>query len=418
MHMPTTTPVRGPRRHRVAIAVIATLSLAFAACSSDSDSKAKTSESTSSSTSKKSSPDTSSSSTSTGTKITPWETVTAPSTCECSDGSPYEFYVRKANPKKVLFFLQGGGACFDATSCAPGSSRFATKISDGTRALAQAGAGTGIFEYINVENPLKDYSVVYAPYCTGDVHLGTVTHDYGNGVVVEHKGNINAKTALAEVHKRFPDAEDIVVAGESAGSIPTPLYAGELSDSYPDAKITVFADGSGGYPNDPGLVGTVGNIWGTGGSIPDWPELKGMTVPNWNFAELFISAGKHNPNIVFSRYDYAFDHTQIAYAALAGVDAAHLDEAIDATEELVEAKDVQLLSYLAPGDDHTILHKDTFYTKTVNDIRYVDWFRAVLNRTKLNGKPVADNHCVDCSIDAAGGSTVSSSTTTTSAAAG
>ena len=39
--------------------------------------------------------------------------------CGCSDGSEFSFRVRKADPKKIVFHLQGGGACFSAETCAP-----------------------------------------------------------------------------------------------------------------------------------------------------------------------------------------------------------------------------------------------------------------------------------------------------------
>jgi hypothetical protein len=36
----------------------------------------------------------------------------------CSDGSPYRFYVSPGDPKKVVLDFQGGGACWDAATCA------------------------------------------------------------------------------------------------------------------------------------------------------------------------------------------------------------------------------------------------------------------------------------------------------------
>jgi hypothetical protein len=41
-----------------------------------------------------------------------WERVVPGGDCRCSDGSKFSFWVREANPKKVLFYLQDGGACF------------------------------------------------------------------------------------------------------------------------------------------------------------------------------------------------------------------------------------------------------------------------------------------------------------------
>jgi hypothetical protein len=42
--------------------------------------------------------------------------------CQCSDGSQYSFWVRKADPNKVLFYFRAGGACFTAETCAQNGS--------------------------------------------------------------------------------------------------------------------------------------------------------------------------------------------------------------------------------------------------------------------------------------------------------
>ena len=47
-----------------------------------------------------------------------WEKVVPGGDCHCADGSEFAFWERRADPSKVVFFLDGGGNCFDATSCA------------------------------------------------------------------------------------------------------------------------------------------------------------------------------------------------------------------------------------------------------------------------------------------------------------
>src|SRR3954470_14496712 len=46
-----------------------------------------------------------------------WEKVLATPNCECSDGSGYHYWIHRADPEKVLFYLEGGGACFSAATC-------------------------------------------------------------------------------------------------------------------------------------------------------------------------------------------------------------------------------------------------------------------------------------------------------------
>ena len=47
-----------------------------------------------------------------------WEKVVPGGDCMCADGSEFAFWERRADPTKVVFYLDGGGSCFDATTCA------------------------------------------------------------------------------------------------------------------------------------------------------------------------------------------------------------------------------------------------------------------------------------------------------------
>lgn len=318
-----------------------------------------------------------------------WESIVAPADCMCSDGSTFNFHVRQGDPTKVLFFMEGGGACFSAETCAPASETF-KRTSELPDELA-AGTGTGIWDNDNPENPFAGWSVVYVPYCTGDVHIGNATTDYGSGVVVEHKGYVNGNAAVSAMVERFPTATQIVVAGESGGSVPSPLYAGIVADRYPDARITVLADGSGAYPDIPAINGVIGTNWGTLNAVPGWPVNEGMTAEKWSFPGLFIQAGTHADNIVFARHDYAFDRTQVFFAGLAGIPADDLVSLIDANEVQIETAGVTLWSYISPGDDHTVLHREEFYTQTVEGVRLVEWVTSL-----VRGDTVADVHCMIC----------------------
>jgi hypothetical protein len=313
-----------------------------------------------------------------------WETVDAPSDCMCADGSPFHFYLREASPTKVLFFLEGGGACFSAQMCTPGSGTYSENISP----LSQLENSAGIFDFTNPENPFADYSVVYVPYCTGDVHSGNITQDYGNGVVIEHKGFVNASNALDTMIKRFPDTAQLVVAGSSAGSFPTPVFAAMAGDQLPDADLKVFADSSGAVPDAMGFV--VGN-WGTLETLPDWPEMDGLTVDKFTPAYTFIKAAEHNPKITFARHDFAFDSVLSSFARMAGLSPEDLVSVMRTNESKVEATGVNVANWISPGDDHTIAGRAQFYTEEMNGVRFVDWFTAF-----MNGTPEADNYCVDC----------------------
>lgn len=321
-----------------------------------------------------------------------WEEIVASADCMCSDGSEFSFFVREANPEKVMFFFQGGGACFSVETCDPADPAYTTTVS-GPGDLAE---GEGIFDFDNADNPFADFSVVFVPYCTGDVHIGNAVHDYGLNasgvnVVVHHNGYVNGTTALAKLVELFPDASEVVVTGESAGSAPTPLYAGLVHDQLPDARITVIADGSGAYPDVPALNAGIGALWGTLHAVPDWTETADVTAENWSLPGLFVRAGAHAPGITFARHDYAFDETQVFFGNLAGFDADDLVTLIDLNETQIEASGVTLFSFISPGDSHTVFSKPEFYTETLNGTSLSDWVAAL-----VAGTPVEDVHCTEC----------------------
>jgi hypothetical protein len=311
--------------------------------------------------------------------------------CMCSDGSPVTFFERAADPTKVVLYFEGGGACFDAATCDPNGSPTYSVSQQGGDVRQLVGLG-GYFDFDNPENPLADHSWVYVPYCTGDVHLGNTTTDYGDGIVVEHRGYANASRALEHLVATYPDTEQLVVTGESAGSIPTPLFAALAADQLPAAEIVTFGDSSAGYPDVDPINAFVGQAWGFPNGVPDWPELADITVEQWSFPEQYVYAGQHAPNVRFGRFDFAFDAVQATYGALAGVPAEELVTLIDATEDQIEAAGVAVASYVAPGDSHTIAHTSELYELEVGGVRLIDWLTALINEPA----PPPDVHCEVC----------------------
>ena len=231
-----------------------------------------------------------------------------------------------------------------------------------------------------------------ALYCTGDVHIGDRVHDYGDGLIVNHNGFVNANTALDAAVERFGGATEVVVAGSSAGSASAALYGGLAADLFGDASVAVVADASGAYPSDPGINTYIGGLWGTMRVVPDWPVNEGVTPAEWGLPELFIRSGLHAPRVRFARYDNAFDSTQEFFAALAGFDASSIDQLMYQNEAQIEAAGVNQASYMAPGRDHTILFRDLLYTQEVEGVAFLDWLTAF-----LGGTDVDDVACVDCS---------------------
>jgi Pectinacetylesterase len=319
-----------------------------------------------------------------------WEQVAAPPQCACSDGSPYHFWIRRADPERVVFFLEGGGACFSAATCGPTSPTFTRNLAGSADAAAGGPADAGIFDLSDERNPFADWSFVFVPYCTGDLHLGDATHDYGDGVVVRHNGAVNASTALAATAEAFPGAREVVVAGSSAGSAGAPMYAGITHDLLPDATVTLLADGSGAYPDDEGITTVIGSLWGAFEDLPDWPEQTGPPPGDWTLPRLLVQAGRHVPDLRVATLNHAYDDAQARFSALIG-NQGDLLSMIESNNELVEAEGVAVRSWVGPGTEHTVLGRDAFYDDAVDGTALHEWVTDV-----VDGEDVDDVRCTEC----------------------
>ena len=181
-----------------------------------------------------------------------WDRVVPGGDCACADGSEFAFWERKADPTKVVFYLDGGGACTDATTCAfagiNGESDFYNWSIAGED---PAFPGGGILDFDNPANPFADYSFIYVASCTGDADLGDVTREYSAELTVEHNGFVNGTAALSYLAEHYRDAAQVVVVGNTGGSVAAPVYGGLVADLLPDAQVTVFGGGSGHWPETP-----------------------------------------------------------------------------------------------------------------------------------------------------------------------
>jgi hypothetical protein len=329
-----------------------------------------------------------------------WEKVATPDECRCSDGSEFHYWQHEGDPAKVLFVLEGGGACFSAETCgsADGTSKpsLATDLADEPGYVYRDGTPTsatrGLVDVADPDNPLAGYSVVFVPYCTGDLHLGDNTQDYGDGVVVEHKGRVNATTALEGMAASFPDAEEVVVLGFSAGAAGAPLYGGLAHDLLPDADITVISDASSAYPGDELITGAIGGLWGIFGNLPEWPESAGQPQSAWSLPGLFVQAGKHVPGISLATIDTAEDEVQREFTDLIGFGDTPLIDLITGNHEFIEDNGVELRTWIGPGDQHvSTAGDDVLYRSEVEGTELVDWIGDL-----IAGEDVPDVRCEDC----------------------
>lgn len=158
----------------------------------------------------------------------------------CIDGGEYSVFTREADPKKVIFFTQGGGACWEGFDRCnrTAEAQFPPPVEFLSGIFAQSSPdGT-------VDNPFADWSIVYLPYCDGSVFIGDNDVEEADGSVRYHRGVRNLSAGMEVARLTFRRPEKVLLTGSSAGGVGatifTPFFARALWGNHID--LTVFND--------------------------------------------------------------------------------------------------------------------------------------------------------------------------------
>jgi hypothetical protein len=228
----------------------------------------------------------------------------------CVDGDPYMFWARKGTSNNVLMYYQGGGACWNATSC------FVANTCKRTATLGDNPdlGGVGFADYDNPANPFSDWSVVFVTYCTCDVHWGENHKDYNvnmAGQDARHFGRVNAAVAEKFAREHFVDPEKVFVTGSSAGSYGAIMNSYWLMrDVWPQADFAVLGDAGVGVITNSFLEPNKGiDNWGIENNFPDDLEEYGVVLPisNLSLVDLIDAMAQKYPNNRFANYDASYD---------------------------------------------------------------------------------------------------------------
>ena len=322
---------------------------------------------------------------------TDWQEISPAANTMCSDGSAYSFFVRQGDPNKLLVYFQGGGACWFRQNCDPQMSpSYTIRVGNINQ------ANFGIFNQDNPDNPFKDHTTVFAPYCTADVHLGASDTVYPpveegqSDLVIHHQGRANVEAVLQWTYQHVPSPQSIFVTGSSAGAIPSPVYTALIADHYVDAKIAQLGDGAGGYRrsnND----SRPDEQWGTFNFITQEQGFADLNRDTMTYESLYIAAARAHPDITFAEYDAAEDAVQKRFLSMSGQNGVALQKAIEANHADIRQEVSNFSSYIAGGDSHTILGRPEFYTLASNGVAIRDWVDAL-----ANFQPVENVTCAQC----------------------
>lgn len=187
-----------------------------------------------------------------------WTYYRIPGT-QCIDGSEAGFGVSTvAGSTNLMIYLEGGGACFN-DSCD------FTALS-----VPFVPPPDGIFNRTNSANPVRDWNMIYVPYCTGDIYGGDRDTVLA-GATRHFHGYRNIGRYLEAIVPAFPSVTQVLITGISAGGFGSGLNAGRIADAFGPSRQYALIDDSGPpFGNDviaPCLQQIFRDVWGLDNTI-------------------------------------------------------------------------------------------------------------------------------------------------------
>lgn len=352
-----------------------------------------------------------------------WTSVVPPASVRGMDGqshapscsgfpatdAAFKFWARKTPSKNLVVYFEGGGACWDGFSCSfpmAGASlppQVPQLFMPQVPPAADQALNDGIFRDNDPGNPVRDWNMVYIPYCTGDLHAGAATKTYtsvgnpalglpaGTPLTIQHHGFANFMAVMDWVRKNFDSPKNILVTGSSAGGYGASINFPWVARAYPQAHLYVLADASQGVTTE---------AWDVAGrsswnlQLPAFAfGANGSALPS---KDLLRAAAVSHPKVKVAQFTTQLDTVQVGFYGLMkqfyGPGGSCPNAAIDWNEKMVGAMRSytseldNFRSYLAAGTYHTNLRSPLFYSEASTGVAYNHWVGSMLaNRGGARG---------------------------------
>jgi len=362
-----------------------------------------------------------------------FDTIFDPVTGKQIDNS-FHFHFKQGKKDKLVVYFNGGGACWNDATCV-------TSLVKGDRptynptvhaANSPIDAG-GIFNDENDNNPFKEWSKVFIPYCSGDLHLGSSNVEYhdvdgsltgepGTPIDVKHHGSDNFLAVKEWLKERYINdengktekLEELLVTGSSAGGYGATFNFSHLQDLFPKAKAALFADASNAIVTQSFIDAEfeVGGNWNLAQTLPTFftEDFGSYSYTTFN-ADIFSKLTSIYPNSRFAQYTTAFDVVQVQFLkimtsldlgisdpdfwGLTAADAGlfgYWNYQMNLSLESLEESTDNYQYYIGEGTIHTILtdafatgpeHHPFYDESSAEDVSFSGWLDRFVNDKKF-----------------------------------
>jgi hypothetical protein len=285
----------------------------------------------------------------------------------CIAGTPFSTFTRGGDLSKLLIVLQGGGECWQ-------DFYFCNILAEDQEPPPPT---VGIWDFSSEDNPFRNYSVVYVPYCDGSDFTGdndVVVANFPFGPVRFHRGIRNLSAGMDLAKTTFPDASRITIAGTESGGIGAATFSPFLARFLygNDKKLTVLNDAGAIAVNlsENTAIAARAADWQFGKFYPESCTLcddMGQTteIINWRLnndttvREAFYSTDGDATNRFFRNVPTQELYRDLILMWHGMINANHPD---------------RYKRFIISGDDsHTALQTPLFYNQAANGVPLNEW---------------------------------------------
>ncbi|MEM1054462.1 MAG: pectin acetylesterase-family hydrolase [Bacteroidota bacterium] len=278
----------------------------------------------------------------------------------CRDGSPTGLGFRyEVGAQDLLLLLGGGGVCFDARTCSNNRASYDENDFEATmKRLGEAGILSRA-----ATNPVAGWNTAFVPYCTGDLHGGTISDVRVDGVpsVQQFVGHRNVELYLDQLEPFVLTPRRVLVAGGSAGGYGTLLAFDDVARRFPNSELFLLNDSGPFFFDDavfsPNLGTTIESLFRLSQSVPEAALFQpdGLQTVYAHYAQTY-------PEATFALASYTDDPTIRDYLAAGQPDGQITSaEYAGGVRDLSARLPAEWHTYVAEGEGHVFIAKNGGY---------------------------------------------------------
>ncbi|MEM9454665.1 MAG: pectin acetylesterase-family hydrolase [Myxococcota bacterium] len=326
-----------------------------------------------------------------------WQWVDIEGT-ECIDGSPTGLGVRYGEGDGLVIYFEGGGGCFDFATCSLFYSSFANFDQNAFELLVPSLLSSGIFAD-EPGNPVRDWSFVYIPYCTGDVHAGDQDQGQVDDFFGDHQfvGYRNAGLDLERIGATFPEPDHVLITGISAGGYGAAYNYDRIATAYEYANIPVTLLDDSGPPMSEQYAPTClqeqwRQMWNLDNTLP--AECGDCFDPGGWAIDLAQHIRQRHSDQRFGLLSYLRDGTIRTFLAgglnncIGGIyPGADYEAGLVELRDDIFPDDPGFGTYYVSGIGHTFLPFGAYQDLEVSGVFLVDWVSDLLEGNATHVSP-------------------------------